>query len=328
MLSGSGRAGDFAGDPLVWVASYLLSWANAAQTRMRVQWTADASLPAGSTWILCVDGVAVSHTAALSLEFDVTVPGAIPDIALVAVPEGVDADELYDPLGGDALANVTVLSSLHSHRLRGLFRLEDTELERYELFRGVDADPDLSSAPWQTFATLPYATPALDVSHTYKFVLRKRNKFNLSSYNIAAWIVIVAADGSQVAPPSSPTGITAVPTAGGVIAVSALYAYLPDAESIRADTWAIWLTTDGSEPDPSGEPTAEIAMSQTTGLAVLDYQTDPVAHGTTVKVLVRAMRSADDGASANTDSVAAVGDAQGPSAPAGGFFFGHVARQG
>jgi len=40
----------------------------------------------------------------------------------------------------------------------GGYRLAEDALERYELYRGIDADPDFEAAPFETFTTLPHET--------------------------------------------------------------------------------------------------------------------------------------------------------------------------
>jgi len=42
----------------------------------------------------------------------------------------------------------------------GRYRLADDDLERYDLYRGIDAEPDFDAAPWETFSSLPHTTAA------------------------------------------------------------------------------------------------------------------------------------------------------------------------
>jgi len=42
----------------------------------------------------------------------------------------------------------------------GRYRLANDDLERYELYRGIDAEPDFDAAPWETFSSLPATTAA------------------------------------------------------------------------------------------------------------------------------------------------------------------------
>jgi len=42
--------------------------------------------------------------------------------------------------------------------LAGRYRIADDSLERYELYRGQDAEPDFDADPWETFETLPHTS--------------------------------------------------------------------------------------------------------------------------------------------------------------------------
>jgi hypothetical protein len=141
------------------------------------------------------------------------------------------------------------------HVLRGTYRLPDDSIDGYELYRGTDADPDFTAAPYETFAALPHTTAALGVGHEYRFALRYRNRYNLLSQNRALWSVTVAADASDATPPSSPAEWLLASGAAGAPHLTARYDYLSDAAAVRGDTWAVWITTDGSAPNPAAAAT-------------------------------------------------------------------------
>lgn len=217
----------------------------------------------------------------------------------------------------------------YDYLLRGLFRMAETALERYELFRGVDADPDLTGSPWQTFSSLPYTTPALTVGHTYRFVLRKRNVHNLSSQNVAQTELVINGSGAEVLYPSAPE-FTLAQAAAGAARLTAAYDYLADAAAARATHWAVWITDTGVAPDPSVDPpTYTVAMVLADGAAKLDYTDGGHAHGATLKAIVRARRDASpdvDSQNATVQTVTA--DANGPAAPTGNAaFLGGAAEQ-
>lgn len=44
------------------------------------------------------------------------------------------------------------------HEGRGSHRIANDSLERYELYRGIDAEPDFDAAPFETFTSLPHET--------------------------------------------------------------------------------------------------------------------------------------------------------------------------
>jgi len=200
--------------------------------------------------------------------------------------------------------------------LRGDYRIANDALAVYELYRGVDAAPDLGGSPWETFASLPHTTAALDVSHTYRFVLRLRNRYKLVTQNIDEWSVTLDAGGNQVAtPPSAPQEITLVPAAAGAVRVRANYYYLEDG-SDAADTFLIYLRSDGTNPDPSVDTPTTIAMVKADGIAKLNWTSGTFAHGTTIKVIVRSRRTGTPNIdSTNLDIYTTTASTAGPAAP-------------
>ena len=44
------------------------------------------------------------------------------------------------------------------NNLAGLYRVADDSLEKYELYRGQDDEPDFDADPWETFSTLPHTS--------------------------------------------------------------------------------------------------------------------------------------------------------------------------
>jgi len=201
----------------------------------------------------------------------------------------------------------------YTHTLDGSWRIADADKDQYELYRGVDAEPDLSAAPWQTFSSLPYETPALAVSHTYYFVLRKRNAWDLVSQNIESWIIEIAADGSQVTErPDSPTSITLTQTAGPRGLLQALYIESDDTD--RATHWAIWCTYNGTDPDPDvDEPTEVVTMRFIGPAARLSWQSNISADGTTIKAIVRSRRVDSETTDSDNTSISSLTiDATGP----------------
>jgi hypothetical protein len=326
MYAGAGRAGDFAGDPLKTAAGFL-AWLNAGQTSLRAEFGKTLHIPATAKMIYYKTNAIIARNA-MSPKDQTVSAGVVPTLTAIAIPAGHE-DGSYNPMPATVPANLTEFSTGFSHNMRGYYRVEETALERYELYRGVDAEPDLSAAAYETFASLPHDTPAQAASHTYYFVLRKRNKYNLCSQNIASWSVKIDAGGANANEPSAPVEQTITPAAGGTMQIGAAYNYLEDAAAVRADTWAVWLTSNGSAPDPATTPTYTVAMAQTTGRAPLAYTSSAFGGGLTIKALVRARRAGTPNVdSANTASVSAVADATGPAAVTGaGTFLGLSAEQ-
>ena len=329
MYAGCGYAGDFAGDPLEWVASGFLAWVGSDRENIRAVWSGDPDLPADSTWTTYLDGELQDRAAESAEDFAVATAGVVPNVAAVAVAPGVGDDD-YDPLGSEDAANISDVKTLFAHTLRGQYRIANAALDVYELYRGVDAEPDFDAAPYESFATLPHTTPAQDVGHTYYFVLRKRNVHNLSSQNVASWSVKVGATGADVTEPSAPAEWALAAAAAGAARVTASYDYLTDGTAARGDTWAVWITADGSTPNPSGDPDYTETMVLADGVAKLDYTDGGHSHGATLKALVRVRRDGETPVDSQNSTVqTATADATGPAAPAGAAtFHGGASKQG
>ncbi len=326
MYAGSGYAGDFAGDPLLWLDDHLIAWVDAARETIRAAWTGDAALPASYTWITYNAGVVITRGASSPADFTAAVAEVVPNLAAVAVAAGV-SDGTYDPLGAENIANLTSIKTFYEHKLRGHYRIENNALVLYELYRGVNALPDFSAAPWQTSATLPFSTAALAAGTTYYFALRLRNKHNLVSQNIATWQIVINVSGQLDSPPSAPTFSLSLAASGAVL-VTAYYDSLLEDVGVRADNWAVWITSTGLAPNPALAPDYTEAMRLNDGIAALEWTSGAYAHGTTLRVLVRTLRSGAPGVySTNTTDQQVTADATGPSVPQATAFIGEAAKQ-
>ncbi len=233
----------------------------------------------------------------------------------------IDTPGLFVLRGYDSYFTVT--PGKHSYALGvtlfafGLTRVAN-DLTQYELYRGVDGDVDFST-PWETFTSFPHTTAALDVGHVYKFVLRKRNNYNLVSQNVKAWEVTTDATGSaELDPPSSPVS-TLTATEGGKVLVNSVYDYFADADD-QADQWLIYLTSDGSDPDPETDTPIVSSLVKCDGLGRLEYLSSAFTEGATIKVIVRVRRSSGLVDSTNTNILSVSATLLGPDEPQGGIF--------
>lgn len=200
----------------------------------------------------------------------------------------------------------------------GRNRIQDSDLVQYLLFRGVGSEPDPDSdSPFETFASLPHTTAALAISTIYFFVLRQQNDYGVVSKNINSWRLELDGSGDQVAiPPSAPELVQVVPAAAGTTLVDFDYRRSLDSVTARADTFAVWFTTDGSTPDTSMAADATELMTFKDNVARLRYTVVAQLDGVTVKVTVRTRNSGTpDIDSTNTDVQTSIADTDGPAAP-------------
>lgn len=195
--------------------------------------------------------------------------------------------------------------------LRGRSRSADDAMDRYELFVGSDAAADPTGPPLATFANLPFLTPALDPGHAYQFLLRRRNRWGLSSENLSAWALVLGADGQPLDAPQGPEDVTLTPSAAGTAVLTARYASAADPNA--GDTWAVYLTDDGLDPDPLTTTAQSQPLGRGDGVARLRLVVAARPEGTTVKALVRLRRSGTPPVeSVNTTPVSCVVTSVGP----------------
>ena len=102
MYAGSGRSGDFAGDPLYWLAASHGSIIS-DKSRAYITWTGAVGLPGDVKWIVYVAGVIVSHDASSGLWINLN--GTLQNVAIVPVPLAAWTVD-YDPLGGHDVNNL------------------------------------------------------------------------------------------------------------------------------------------------------------------------------------------------------------------------------
>lgn len=251
--------------------------------------------------------------------------GKVPTTLIAKRARGAPARRRVLRAGPPPSRGTTVLGAL-----RAAYRIEDTTLEGYRLYRGTnDSAPDFDAAPWETFTTLPHTTAALSADEQYQFVLRWRNRYGLESQNISPWRLFVDVGGGEAElPPSHPFGILVTQAAGGRARVRADYMYDVDGD-LQAETWLVYLTTNGVDPDPDTDTPTEVAMNKADGVAHLDWLSATTADGTTIKVLVRVRREGPpDVDSTNTDVCSIVSATDGPAAPDTDLFHGRDLQEG
>jgi hypothetical protein len=208
---------------------------------------------------------------------------------------------------------------------RGLSRMANDSLVAYELYIGVDADPDFDAAPDETFTSLPFETDALSVGSTYHFVLRQRNAWDLQSKNVRSWSVTVDDAGGALLAPAAVSEPVISAAADGRALLTGYYDYVADEN--RADQFVLFITADGSEPDIDNDTPVYVSMTKADGRAKLKYLTLPYGDGFTVKALVMTRRAADDALSPASSVLEVVTSTDGPVAPLGSALFGRVAGQ-
>lgn len=212
--------------------------------------------------------------------------------------------------------------------LAGLYRIAVDALARYELHVGIDAPPDLSAAPDETFTTLPHTTSlALSPGTVNYLVTNRRNKYDLVSQVMEGTVIAVDGSGDEtVTPPTAPEIQDFAPASGGTLRLRAIYHHGQDDDSTKADQWNIYIRYNGTNPDPSLDTPVTVALVAADVVASLDWTSPAQTNGTVAKVLVRVERTDDNVESASSAIATATAETAGPSTPDGSAFFRGVAE--
>lgn len=177
-----------------------------------------------------------------------------------------------------------------------VFRVAETAKDVYELFVGVDQEPDFeaSDQPVATSASLPMTfTPVLPSSGdaVLYVVVRKRSKHDLSSFNVFSKRVQFENSVEVLGPLTDPTDLVVYDAATGYLRCVAGYSRADDESP--ADTWDLYVKI-GSDPVPGVDsPVATQAMAFLGDIATLHATVGPYTPGTTAHVLAVARRTSD-----------------------------------
>lgn len=271
----------------------------------------DATAPSGVTWntaITSAGGLSIASISSGS-NYGLWIHREIPAGATVAASQenAINVQFVYN-------------SVTYDDSFSGLYRIEDSSKNLYELYVGEDADPTYSSAA-TTSATLPFThalTPPVSGTKEFRLVCRKRNSYNLSSYNqwVQARFKIDSTGALVTQPPTAPDNIQLVNTAGGKLLLTATY--MPGGDDPQANSWAIRMRGDGVDPDGSETPTYE-EMRLFTGLIFrgtqyrITKELGPFAYNQDVRVLLRTRHAATNTESTNTTAATATVSTNAPS---------------
>lgn len=322
MLAGCGRAGDFAGNPLRTVDpdAQNVYWLDLTETTIRGIFAAPAGLPAHK-WITYLNGGVEGTDVSSPQDFTAPVPGTIPNLAAVAVPDAV-YDAGYDPLGGASLANLVTLLERLFASARGKYRIFNGA--EFRFYRSNSAPPEPGDVPFATSATLPHQPAVSFADGTWYLSVSYFNGVLDSGFlplgrNGETYLTLEVDGGEDIGNgPNVPSDVRLIQRAGGVIRVSAFYVATADGSN-RANRWAIAYTVDGSTP--AVDTPDEVVEMSNGPMQILSFDLPAQAHGTTVKVRVQTRRTTGTEMSpvhrysAAGSVVSASADASGPSVP-------------
>lgn len=224
------------------------------------------------------------------------------------IERSVDVGEAAHPLATTVIRyRFTYSGTDYYGTLRGCSRVAQAGIAGWYLYWGEDAEPDteaahdefvadvdrLSASPFAATKDLS-AVPSTD----HYAQLRYGSEYGILSPPLENPLIF-RIDGTgeeSLTPPSGPTIFQIAPYGEGEVRIKAAYFPTFDALADRADTWAVWITSDGTTPDPTTAATYTVAMAPAQTLLtdprILDYTTAAdYTEGTPIKVLVRTRRT-------------------------------------
>lgn len=174
------------------------------------------------------------------------------------------------------------------------YRVADASLDRYELYVGIDEEPDFTAPPATTSTTLPFSySPSLPSSGnaTVYVVVRKRDAYDLQSFNVWSKKLVFESHIATLGPIAAPRELAVYDRASGALLIIAKYFSIDDDHP--ADTWELYAKV-GVDPVPGTDtPVYSGAMAFLGIESGVSYLSSGWTPGTTVHVIATARRSAD-----------------------------------
>ena len=195
----------------------------------------------------------------------------------------------------------------YNETIQAYYRIADTAFSLYELYAGVNTSPDYTVAPAATSATLPvsYAlTPPSVGNRVYHLVCRKRNAYNLLSYNLYERRIAITSTGARATLNPTAPSATLVEIDGGYALLRAEYPLANDGDD-PATHWRYYISGDEADPVVGVDTAYTIPMERNLGMfarptMVLSKTLGPYPQNLDLRVLVTAYRPTDGGQSINT----------------------------
>lgn len=230
--------------------------------------------------------------SATALDASATIGTHSATSALYAAATALDASPT---LGTSDVAFVSIDQSFTQS-----YRVADAQYDVYELYVGEDGSPDFSaSAQPVDSGALPLSytptPPASGSTLELHCVVRRRNSYNLLSFNVGKTVLEIDSGGSQLSGPlTAPFGVRVFDGAAeGAITVVASYASTDDTNPATA--WEVYVGN-GSDPTPGSDTplyTGTMAFIGAYAYLATTITNSAFGAGDTVHVIVTAKRASD-----------------------------------
>ncbi len=179
------------------------------------------------------------------------------------------------------------------------FRVADQSFNVFELYVGigVGVSPDFDLPPVQTsptlsFAWIPPSLPSSGSTLDLQFVVRKRNQYNLLSFNVYETSLRIDSSGTEIPGPlTAPKNVAVYEGASGKARV--LAQYLNSDDVFPADKWEIYAKEGANPVIGVDAPVFSGDMFFLGEDATLNEEIGTFTPGATLHVLVTALRDSD-----------------------------------
>lgn len=180
------------------------------------------------------------------------------------------------------------------------FRIANDSLAVFELFVGIDQSPDFTATgqPVATSLTLPFSfsppLPPTGGTTTFHLVVRKRNAYDLQSFNVYERFLTIDSSGAEVLGPiTPPLDVRVFDVKTGELRVIAKY--ISSEDTNPAETWEIYIK-EGSDPVPGTDtPVFSGAMVFLGVESIVNEVIAGFTPGAVAHVIVTALRTSDSG---------------------------------
>lgn len=218
-----------------------------------------------------------------------------PASGVVSAKETVDLEIFVGEEGSDDSSTESSKAGGFSRSLLEFYRVADSTLDRYELYVGEDQAPDFlaSDQPVATSATLPFThtlTPPASGTTRFHCCVRKRNQYDLLSFNQGCTIFEIDSDGAEeLGPLTAPVRAKALSAPNSTVLAAASYLGV---DRYPPDRWQVWAK-EGSDPVPGVDsPVLDQAFSELQFQSLLG-SLGAFTPGSTVHVLIGVTRDED-----------------------------------
>ncbi len=189
----------------------------------------------------------------------------------------------------------------------GIYAGDQWTLDKFLVFVGEDAPPDISGTPDASGTSFPLTvdiTPPGTGEKELNVIALDQNAWGLRSLNTRVHTRKIDDGGDETTSLLSvPENVIAVARPGGYVDVSADYLTAPDYPDL-ADTWNLYIRIDGTDPDPSVDTPVQEAMVHYQYLnpnVTFSKRLGPYLYATDFRIVITVERSTGGQESNNTD---------------------------